>query len=709
MRSDRTARIVLFTILFLFFLQALSDFIQSIYSFGLLVTAFTPQLAAVLLLFSPLVLIFVRRAPSRPWTIGLAAVAVIGRLLEPLLDPGGRLVASGVSVGAFMLLFPLILAAGSLEPGEGWSATWGLLLAVILSIFLRTAGSSLDISEVGITQVLAWVLAALAGRLIWTLRSPENRNQSPEPDEREESSEFPGQPAESGSHEERRAESLRSLAAGPRVTEAQRAKAADGTRLADRAQPPHHSSSTGRVIGLCIGLESIIVVLYFAFVSPTVMARWTGYSYISILIVLVAVLWLFSYISMRFRLPFELSRPVVATWNVLFVLMLVLTIVPHQVGFPAGEDAFPLDPSPASPLWQIPLYLTLLLSPVIFVDFMFYVRQITGDAPSIRQLGIGFSVAALTLLVMVFLHVFTTIYDYARPIGQLFRDRFWVVYLIAGLGLSLPLLLAHPERSAWSGGNPRPRLIPWLAGTLAILTGAELILAAPLAPTRPSAGMLRVMTYNIQQGFDKAGNEGLPDQLAAIQHVQPDILGLEESDTARIANGNVDAVRYFADSLGMYSYYGPPTTVGTFGVALLSKYLIQGARTFYLYSTGEQTACIEAVIVANGKTYNVFVTHLGNGGPMVQLVDVLNRVDGLPNVILMGDFNFEPSTAQYSLATQTLADAWLLRWPDGRQLSGPGAEGRIDQMFVSPDIQVAEAEYVPAPSSDHPYLYAVMQ
>ena len=101
----------------------------------------------------------------------------------------------------------------------------------------------------------------------------------------------------------------------------------------------------------------------------------------------------------------------------------------------------------------------------------------------------------------------------------------------------------------------------------------------------------------------------------------------------------------------MYSYYGPKTTTGTFGIALLSKFPIEGAHTFFMYSTAEQTAAIQAQITVNGKTYNVFVTHLGNDGPTVQLQDVLKRVDGLPNVVLMGDFNFNPSTAQYGLAT----------------------------------------------------------
>jgi endonuclease/exonuclease/phosphatase family metal-dependent hydrolase len=365
----------------------------------------------------------------------------------------------------------------------------------------------------------------------------------------------------------------------------------------------------------------------------------------------------------------------------------------------------------------------LVLSPVVVLDFLVYARELSREGPSIRQLGAGFALAGLFILVMVFLQVFTTIYDYARPIGPLFRDRFWLVYLLAGLGLAAPLLWGRRREVDPAGRGAQHAVLlreagPERAGmfvfrgaaTLGILTGVALLLTAGHPLQVPaSSGALRVMTYNIQQGFDRVGNTALPDQLAAIRRVQPDVLAVEESDTARVANGNTDAVRYFADHLGMYSYYGPTTTAGTFGIALLSKYPILKAATFYLYSAREQTACIQAIIEANGVSYNVFVTHLGNGGPMVQLVDVLNRVDGAPNVILMGDFNFDPSTPQYTLATRILADAWLERWPDGRQLPGPGGEGRIDLILVSPSAEVIDAEYVPDPASDHPYLFAVIR
>jgi endonuclease/exonuclease/phosphatase family metal-dependent hydrolase len=283
------------------------------------------------------------------------------------------------------------------------------------------------------------------------------------------------------------------------------------------------------------------------------------------------------------------------------------------------------------------------------------------------------------------------------------------VYLLAGLGMMLPTLLVREpvfpsEKPAVS------QLFPPIAlGTLAVLSLIALLLTAPRPTAKHSGTALKIMTYNIQQGFDKAGNKNLDGQLAVIKNVNPDILGLQESDTARVANGNVDAVRYFADHLHMYSYYGPTTTTGTFGIALLSKYPIENPKTFFMYSTGEQTATIHAKISAEGKTYQIFVTHLGNGGPKIQLENILARVDDLKNVVAMGDFNFRPTTDQYDLVTSTLADAWLLKWPGGKATRGLIADERIDHIFVSPGTEVAEAEYVVNPASDHPSMYVVIR
>ncbi len=144
-------------------------------------------------------------------------------------------------------------------------------------------------------------------------------------------------------------------------------------------------------------------------------------------------------------------------------------------------------------------------------------------------------------------------------------------------------------------------------GTIA---SAWLTASRPPAATQPVEAF-RVLTYNIQQGYSRDGQSNFEGQLDLIRQTEADIIGLQECDTARIANGNIDIVRYFADRLDMHSYYGPTTTVGTFGIALLSKYPIQHPRTFYLYSLGEQTVVIEAQISVGGETFKVYVTYLG--------------------------------------------------------------------------------------------------
>jgi endonuclease/exonuclease/phosphatase family metal-dependent hydrolase len=329
--------------------------------------------------------------------------------------------------------------------------------------------------------------------------------------------------------------------------------------------------------------------------------------------------------------------------------------------------------------------------------------ELVARRPSQRKLGGAFALAALFLLVMILAQVFTTVYDYIPVVGPLSRDRFWMVYLVLGLATALPLLLVRQVRgAAW------PRLPRMAAGSviglgLAALIGAGLASATPDSLSGDGSSLV-VMTYNIQQGYTQNGSRDPQAQLRVMRSSGADLIGLQESDSNRIAGGNADLVRYFADGLDMYSYYGPKVVPGTFGIALLSRYPIENPRTFYMYSEGEQTAAIHAQVRAGGQLFNVFVTHLGNGGPLVQQENFLEQVGELGNVIAMGDFNFRPDTEQYALTTQRLEDAWLLRWPDGADDVGYRPDSRIDYVFLSTGLRVRSARFHTGAESDHPAL-----
>jgi len=647
----RDGDIVVYTVLFLFFFQLIREFVEGIYAFGLLGTSIPPEIVSIVLLFSPVVLLFWPREMKRPGFVILTFIIVLSRVIAVLLDTRGRMLLAGVGVAASLIWFPSLLwRSGREDVREAQRRlTIGLMMAVLLSILFRVSGSGLDLSSHGPFQRLGWLPAALAA--FFVLRRP------------------------------------RDQASGEAV-------------------PPRAPASFGRLVLLALGMTSVFILLYFGFTSPNVMARWTGAGYPAVVTALALGVVLFA--APGVLRPSRMTGPRLGLlWvlNALFVLSLIAALWPHQLRFPAAASGYPFYAPDVSFAQKIPLYVLLLLWPVIFIDFALYVQEAVSARPSLRTLGGAFTISSLFLALMIFAHVFTTVYDYIPVIGPAFRDRFVLVYLVAGLGLMLPLVTVRRASLSWA-------LTPAWGGTLALLSvlaiGAVFITLGRPGEAGPDA-TVTVLTYNIQQGYSEDGQKDADGQLALMRAVNADIIGLQESDTNRIAGGNADLVRYYADALDMYAYYGPTTVAGTFGIALLSKVPIENPRTFYMVSEGEQTATIEAQIAVGQETYHIFVTHLGNGGPIVQQEAVLQVVSGKENVILIGDFNFRPETDQYTLTTGVLDDAWLRRWPDGTDDAGVQPSARIDHIFISPELQVENVRYIDSPASDHPAVIAALR
>ena len=662
LKKHPLVQVTFYGLLLLLFFQLCSDFVEAIYVFGLLGTSIPVEIVSVLLFLSPVVLLLLPRGLSGWPMVVVGEIMLLCRMAEVLLDPRGKTFVAGLGVACFLLLFPSLLRNREDAQGESSGLILGLGLAAGLSLsgLFRTLGSGSDISTLGGSRVIGWLLTIVAGVLL------------------------------------------------PAVRDAQPTVSSSG------GTPEHGRLSTGRTVGLCLGLAGALVLGYFAFMSPGVIARWTGVSYLLIVSIVALVLCLSGLVlALRPHWLTALTPGVVLLWNALFSLALVLAILAHQIRFPATPDGYPLAEPPVTLLHHIPLLLMLLLFPVIVVDWMWFVRALVAGRPSPRALGLGFSLASLYLLFMVFAQIFTTVYDYIPVVGPLFRDGFWFVFLLAGIALTLPILLVRRSSFHWARAASGSRLGPAFPVAmslvaLATIAGAVLTAARPAAPALAQTA-LKIFTYNIQQGYSRDGRRNYDGQLEVVRAEDADIVGLQECDTARIANGNADVVRYFADRLDLYSYYGPKTVPGTFGIALLSRYPIENPRTFYMHSEGEQTATIAAQITVGGKTFNVFVTHLGNGGPLVQQQAILQEVAGKDNVILLGDFNFRPDSEQYRLTTALLDDSWLLRWPEGNASQGVDFARTIDHIFVSRGTRVADCRYLPGPASDHPGLATTIE
>ncbi len=640
--------VLFFWLLFLLFFQLVSEFIESIYTFGLLGVEIPPEIGMVVLFFSPLLLLALPRTAPAGWALGLAVAAGGLRAAALLTAPTLTLILRGLGVGCLLAALPLLILHLRRWVGADGAAlqmTGGLTAALAASILLRGLGLGNDVSLLrpGLGIGLALLLAAAA----WLL-------------EREPA---PGEPA------------------------------------APEKRDPKNAPRVGVPV-LALGWMAVLGVLYFAFVSPSVLARWAEADYRLVVLLLATALGVYAWRLASGRAA-QAPPARLGGWNWLFLFCGVLAIqISTLPVFPKDPAAYPLYQGPANIWQQVPLYLLVLLSPVTLVDFQALTAELARRESSQRRLAGSFALAAFFFLIVVFAQVFTTVYDYMPVVGPWMRDRFWLAFVLPSAGMILPVLaLREPRRGRAVG------LHPWaLPAILALLVGA--VLAAAFSgrfdPIPDQSAGLRVLTYNIQQGYDVDGNRAHEQQMQGIRDLAPDIIGLQETDTARFSGGNSDLVRVIAEGLGMHAYYGPRTVTGTFGIALLSRYPLENPRTFFMYSAGEQTAAIEADVSVDGVRYHILVTHLGNGGPVIQQEQILKQLAGKENVIAMGDFNFRPDTEQYALTTALLQDAYVLAGEPPTEGLNPAR--RIDHMFVSPGTAVRSAEYLKLPLSDHPAL-----
>ena len=648
--------VLAFDILFLFLIQTAGVLVESIYILALLKTSLDEKVLGILFFFSPvLLLLFAKRAPT--WFTWIAfALLLIGRGSAPYLNTTQRMLASGVGVGAALLLLPILIASLK-KDGKNLllAPAQGLALAVSLSILLRSMNASIDYSLTADGGWIGWMLGVILAYLL--------------------------------------AQLLR--------------------------QPISESAPSGeKVTSSLVGCMAIITLMYFAFASPAVIVRWTQADYF--LTITATAFFTLLWLWLSLRAPERISRinpGLLITWNLLFTLALTATILAHTVQFPANPSVPAV--IVADPVWyqQIPLILMLVLFPVLFFDFAIFTASISQASPPPRKLAAGMLVSSLILVLSVFMHIFSNVWGYVEPISPFFRNKFWLPYLLLAGIVTLAFFLhmkktpGPAEKRSERAATVAPTII---LASLLILTIIYAYLTGRDPDPAPEKTVLTVMTYNIQQGNNQFGEKSIDQQLELIRQVNPDILGLQESDSARISLNNNDFARYFASQLGYYVYYGPKTVTGTYGTALLSRYPLENAHTFFTYSDQDEIGTVQAEIVVGDQRIAIFNVHPDGSDQAMQTFaeTLLQRAASFPMVISIGDYNLRSDETAYQLIDAAFKNAWMERYPTGISEDGIDMSGtkRIDHIFVSPQLSVTDAIYVLAPDShtDHPVHWAVI-
>ena len=647
--------LVTYAIVFLFFIQVVGTLIESVYILDLMHTTLDSKILGFLFLFTPLLLmpLYKKFKPQLVWIT--FAILLLSRGAMPYLDTASRLLASGIATGAVISLFLLLLGSqpkAAKSARAGLSTAAGLALAVSLSVLLRTAYSGLDYS---LTPAGGWsgiLLGLILGGML--------------------------------------------------------------TQLEPGAAPVEVKKSRS-VTSSILGVFLVLTLVYFAFSAPSVIARWTqgNYTLIVLAVSLLAAGWVLLSL-VKPQLLQRVDQGLLLAGNLAFTICLTGTIVVNQVPYPPTFSS-PAVTVAAPAWWQaIPLVLMLLLFPVLFLDLGVFIEQIQPAVPSPAQLVPGLLLGCVALILLVLFHAFSNVWGYIQPVSLFFRGKFWLAYFLPAAGLCMLVLglnKASPEVDREPAGN-----FPWawalLLGVLVLGTLVRPLTVKHVQIATLDRPSITVMTFNIQEANNANAQKSFEQQLAVIRKVSPDILALQESDSARISLNNNDYVRFYADSLGYYSYYGPTTVAGTFGTAILSKFPLLNTRSVYTFSDTDEIGVAEAEVNVDGYPITIYDVH-PDGSDLAKMTFVealLQRAQSKPYVIALGDYNLPDTQPAYQLLDSVFVNAWTSAYPskvspDGVNMSGPN---RIDHIFISHSLGVRNPVYLlpPASGSDHPVHWA---
>ena len=430
---------------------------------------------------------------------------------------------------------------------------------------------------------------------------------------------------------------------------------------------------TGKIVWYGISLGAVAFLFLTIFAYPNTVSRWTGGSYAVSLVVQAGALGgaiLCSVLSQGKRF---ISSP---SSGILGGLILLVTAV------------FLIYTS-RSMVINILSGLSLGMLPILFFHHLSVLRL---TQISTRQIGAFFTIAAGSMICFMIFSVFTLTHSYV-PGMEVLRDQIGTLLMIAAVivGITTLITWSSATQISFSSGQ-------MLSSPLLILLGISIIIAPSLCvvfypephPAHPQSESLVLMTYNIHQGYNTEGKINPWDILEPFNEINPHVIVLQESDMNRITSTNVDIVRWLAQKLDMYSYFGPPTRHQIYGVTILSKFPLIATETYFLTSREDQRVLIRGDIEYRGSRISIYGVHIGLSEEdrtiqTAQILDILSR--NPLDKILMGDLNSTPDSPQMEAFLRLFSDVWTAAGhsaddPSSYTFSSTHREKHIDYILI---------------------------
>jgi endonuclease/exonuclease/phosphatase family metal-dependent hydrolase len=219
---------------------------------------------------------------------------------------------------------------------------------------------------------------------------------------------------------------------------------------------------------------------------------------------------------------------------------------------------------------------------------------------------------------------------------------------------------------------------------------------------------VRIMSYNLHQGFNTAGRLDIEALATVIESEAADIVALQEVSRGWVVNGSLDVLSWLSDRLGM-PFVSGPTADGQWGNAVLSRYAIAEWRNIPLPPDDLplRRGYLDVVVDLGGENLRVIATHLHHVPAHDEVrnrqADVLVAAwDGSPRTVLLGDLNATPD----SMAIHKLKEAGFVDAGRADGVARPTSPAddplvTIDYILISPDLAPREISVMETQASDH--------
>lgn len=432
-----------------------------------------------------------------------------------------------------------------------------------------------------------------------------------------------------------------------------------------------------RTLQIGLGSGCLWFLTHWLFTAPTTMARWLG----------VSVTWGGPLVICTLGLGMAIAAEAARSMWLKRVHGLLAWIV-------ALVGALMM-------LWSTPCALTGVVFLVSMLPSMWVMmaRNIVGVYP-----GLGLALSSAIYVGLVLWSTALVAYEFIPGFMAVRGTRgFLLVLSVAGIGLGLgrgPEVANSERRSlgarlgtgriSWGNGVPGRQAIGCLVVAIGIMTVVGLTMRLHPGPAwRGVNPELRVLNFNIQQGFSRSGSVNYDSIYNMLDVERPHITTLQETDTMHIVHGNLDLVDFWATKLKLYSWYAPATKADTWGCAILSTQKLVHGQSQVLPSPHGENACFQqADLQFQGKSIQIMNTHFGvlSSDIKLQAAAIASVVNLTRPLVLSGDFNMAPLTDAYNTTVASgILDSYVVQ--NGPWKSPGDRDPGAGLVFSSPKLK----------------------